>query len=203
MTDERRGRLIRFLSDVLVLFAFCLFVASVGNPFLKNPAEYIGCGSIQGSPNPHGCVYLPAYYWSFQVFHNATNNMVQFSSYWFGSFADLPTFRAQVPTLLIVMFLMQILTVAVGLLSLGLRKMWIRLVPLVSSAPVVLLMVSVYNELAKWFSYGLDYEIGYWLVYPSMLLFLLAFITSLVARKEKPKSSSMSHQQTELRLIQF
>lgn len=80
------------------------------------------------------------------------------------------------------MFLVQILTIALGLLSLSFRKEWMALIPFVSSATVMMLMVSVYNELARWFPQR-DYEMGYWLVYPSMLLFLLAFITSLVARK--------------------
>ena len=80
---------------------------------------------------------------------------------------------------------MQVLTVASGLLALVLSKRMIRLVPLVSSGIVILLMNHIYTELATYYGNRIDYQIGYWDIPPSMLLFLLAFTMRFIAGKRK------------------
>lgn len=181
MTKEKHGRPIRFLSDVLLLSACCLFLISVEEPFMIGYSTVF----VSGQEQPQHVIYPPTYhYWSFQEqdFRFGINKTYAFSRYWFNHDYELAIQLTQAPKLLLAMFLVQILTIALGLLSLSFRKEWMALIPFVSSATVMMLMVSVYNELARWFPQR-DYEMGYWLVYPSMLLFLLAFITSLVARK--------------------
>jgi hypothetical protein len=182
MIRGKHGRLVMFLSDFLLLSACCLFVISMGKPFLKNSSEYV-CTAIIDVPESPYCKPLPSYYWSFQAFHSINNKITQFNSYWFSNLDEIPMSETQAPTLLIAIIMAQILTVASGLLSLGLRKRWIRLVPFVSSATVMSLMFFTHNELAKYAI--INYEIGYWLVYPSMLLFLLAFMMNSLAGKRR------------------
>jgi hypothetical protein len=183
MFREKHGRSMKFLSDILLLSACCLFIISVFQPFLVG---YSGI-FVSGQKPPQPVIYPPTYhYWSFQEqdFRFGTNKTYAFSRYWFVHDQKLLAQFTQAPKLLLDMFVVQILTIALGLLSLSFRKEWMALIPFVSSAIVILLMVSVYNELARWFSQR-DYEMGYWLVFPSMLLFLVAFITILLAGKTR------------------
>ncbi|MCJ7719740.1 hypothetical protein MUO69_07415 [Candidatus Bathyarchaeota archaeon] len=190
MIRERHGRFIRFLSDFLLLSACCLFLISMGTPFLRK-SEVI-CVGILGDPSRH-CTPKIAYYWSFLASRTMVNRITMFNSYWFSTFNFdrynlIP--RIKVTMLLIAMFLTQILTVVSGLLSLVLKERWARLVPLFSSTVVTLSMVFTNMELFDY--YRLEYEIGYWLTYPSMLLFLLAFTTSLIVEKKRKISTAIS-----------
>lgn len=185
MIRGKHGRLVMFLSDVLLISACCLFVISMGTPFLKNN-QFYACAHLDSEihPMPPNCKPYPSYYWSFQAFHTSSNRITMYGSYWFDTFDSGPyPPRLSAPIFLITMFMNQILTVASGLLSLFVRERWIRLVPLASSAFVALLMIITNSVLFGY--YRLGYEIGYWLTYPPMLLFLLAFTMNLIAGKTR------------------
>lgn len=192
MGKGRHNRLVMLMSDVLLLSACCLFIVSMGTPFLKEFSDYayVGAGRWER---------MPVYYWSFRASHSVNNRITQFDSFWFSTFNPdfyMPILGMQVPMLLIAMFLAQILTVVSGLFSLFLRKRWNRVLPFAHSLTVTLLMASMHNGLSMYKK--VEYEIGYWLTYPPMLLFLLAFTTSLIAGKtritdaEKLKRDSIS-----------
>jgi hypothetical protein len=168
------GRLIRLLSDILLLSACCLFLISVVEPFLTSSRLTWG--------QPVG-TRVNVDYWSYKAFVMNYHETHIFSDYWFAYYDYIPIFMKRIPTFLIGLLMIQILTIAVGVLSLGLRKGWIRLVPFVSSATVMSLMFFIHNELTGYAI--INYETGYWLVYPSMLLFLLAFMMNSIAGKRK------------------
>jgi hypothetical protein len=168
------GRLIRLLSDILLLSACCLFLISVVEPFLTSSRLTWG--------QPVG-TRVNVDYWSYKASVMSDHETHIFSDYWFAYYDYIPIFMTRIPTFLIGLLMIQILTIAVGVLSLGLRKGWIRLVPFVSSATVILLMFFIHNELEKYAI--INYEVGYWLVYPSMLLFLLAFMMNSLTGKRR------------------
>lgn len=90
---------------------------------------------------------------------------------------------------LITMFLTQISTLVLGLLSLFLRKKELRIIPLISSGIAVILMIRIYMELTATLISSIKYEAGYWLIYPSTFLFLFAFILSFTVRERKTTST--------------
>jgi hypothetical protein len=88
-----------------------------------------------------------------------------------------------IPMFLITMFLTQVFTLVLGLLSLFFKKKKLRIIPFVSSAIVTVLMVRTYVETSASHISSVKYEPGYWLAYPSMLFFIIAFILSTKVRR--------------------
>jgi len=180
---RRHSRSIRLLSDVLLLFACCLFLVSVVEPFLTSSRLVSSWGQ---TPVVTG---VNVDYWSYKAYVMNDQETLVFSNYWSTHYEYIPFFMTRIPIFLIVVFIMQILTIAVGVLSLGLRRGETRLISFVSSAIVISLMFFIHNELARYAR--INYDFGYWLTYPSMLLFLLAFTTCLIApRRKKQKEKT-------------
>jgi hypothetical protein len=122
-------------------------------------------------------------YWSYRA--SIENGLDIFlNNYWFNS-ADLAlTNYLNISWALIAIFILQTLTLAFGIISL-LKIRGIRIIPFVSSVLTILVMIQVYVKASE-VGLGLKtYQLGYWLNYPSMFLFLLSFTISIVAKKKK------------------
>ena len=186
MIRENHRRFIRFLFDVLLLSACCLFLISVVEPFLTSnlilPRWYQLPVETEVSVT-YGSYKAVVYVGNF-------HERFFFNDYWFGNCEGFSIFLfMHVQTFLVMMFTTQILTIALGLLSLGLRKEKTRLLSFILSAIVILLMYRTYAELNGGLRF-IKYENGYWLTYPSMILFLLASILSLLSHKRQAVSNS-------------
>jgi len=104
-----------------------------------------------------------------------------FSDYWlaYRRLGGPPQVNLGIPWVFISIFLMQILTLGFGFASVFWNVKKIRFLPLLTSLFVLSLMVLA-NIRAQDLTYGLTrYEPGYWFVYPSMFLFLSAFVLGL------------------------
>lgn len=109
------------------------------------------------------------------------SHVLLFSDYWLASrrLGGPPPVNLDIPWALISMFLMQILTLGFGFASVFWNVKKIRLLPLLTSLFVLSLMVFA-NIRAQDLTYGLTrYEPGYWFAYPSIALFLSAFVLGL------------------------
>jgi hypothetical protein len=166
------------LAKVVTLVACALFLVSAPFPFLTVP--YISI------------IEEDAYnvtYWSYMTTITYTklgrlqkNEIEFFNNYWFaqGKPYSPPTpSELGVSSALVAMFLAQLLAMIVGLVSLFLRKWIVQIIPVISSPLVMLLMVYACVQAHKE-TYGLlSYQLGYWLTYPSVWLYLCAFILRL------------------------
>jgi TRAP-type mannitol/chloroaromatic compound transport system permease small subunit len=80
------------------------------------------------------------------------------------------------------MLVAQILTLITGVASVFLNKKILALAPAILCPMVTALMVYVGTSFRSW---EISYQQGYWLTYPSMLLFIAAFTLSLLRHKKK------------------
>lgn len=177
MTREDSGRFTRFLSDALILSAFCLVVISVVEPFLTTEMILSSWGEYQMITK------VSVSYWSYKVVIDPGHQQLFFNDFWFSHF-PFPTVQAQISNAFIPLFLAQVLTLAAGLLSLTVKSIGIRIVPFLSSITVTVLMNHTCSAAVPHFL--LIYQPGYWFMYPSIFLFLCAFGLSLVAKKRQP-----------------
>jgi len=109
------------------------------------------------------------------------NHVLFFSDYWHAStrLGGPPPANLDIPWVLISMLLMQILTLGFGFISVFWNVKKIRLLPFLTSLIVLSLMVFAHIG-AQDLTYGLTrYEPGYWFAYPSIALFLSAFVLGL------------------------
>jgi hypothetical protein len=176
VAGEGSGRFARFLSDVLILSAFCLVAISVVEPFFATDLILSSWWESQVITK------VSLSYWSYKAVINPGHQQVFFIDFWFSHF-PIPMFQPQISVAFIELFLAQVLTLAAGLLSLAVKRIGIRIVPFLSSITVTVLMNHAYSATVTHFSS--IYQLGYWLMYPSIFLFLCAFGLSLAAKKRQ------------------
>jgi hypothetical protein len=169
--------LINLLKKVPIILGCLLFLLSILFPF---------------------CSYYPiltfddkliCYYWSFKssthIFYTLERYIVRIPNrvvdYWFYEywFSHLSVFE---PWILIFMFIIQILTVATGIVSIFNTMRGIILCPVILCSIVLVLMIAI-TSIDYYLIFG-SYQLGYWLIYPSLFLFLLNFIMSLYFKKK-------------------
>jgi hypothetical protein len=118
-------------------------------------------------------------YWSYKAFLG-NGNEVFLNSYWFNNGDPALANYSGISWILVAIFLLQIITLGSGMFSL-LKAKKIRIIPFVSSMVTIFLMIQVYLRTSE-VSLGLQrYQLGYWLTYPSMFLFLGASIFLFVS----------------------
>jgi hypothetical protein len=111
---------------------------------------------------------------------SSSGTKVFLNNYWFNNNPALTNYLG-ISWVLVAIFLLQVLTLASGIFSL-LRKTKTRIIPLISSIIIVFLMIQVY-----WKASGVLIESvvfgrpGYWLLYPSIILFLSSLAFSLAS----------------------
>jgi len=181
-------RFSRFLSDFLLLSAICIFLISILSPLFS--ANYI---SFIGWDRPVIRNYSVTY-WSYKAVLGAGDEFF-LNSYWFNNADPARTSYSGISWNLVAIFLLQVLTLASGIFSL-LKARKIRVIPFVSSMIIVLLMVQVYAKASELILVVRTYQLGYWLTYLSLFLFLDALIFHLYASREKTQHTS-THAQTQ------
>ena len=165
---------------VLTVCACCLFLLSVLFPFL--------------TVSHYSIIEEDAYrvtYWS----HKATiryiglrrqaSKTLFFSTYWFAQEKpySYPTLSSLgVSWALVAMFSTQILTLGFGLGSLFTHRKSVQLLPLISCVSTTFLVAYTMTQVQSQ-TYGLPkYEVGYWLCFPTTILFLCIFILHLTTK---------------------
>ena len=119
------------------------------------------------------------YYWSYRHDSYGMNplhhypNQYWFSNYWFTLWSNLPW-------VLLLMFIIQVLTLFLGVASVIFSRRILSFVPVLSCLGVLGLMVYAGQILNT----GLGgYQLGYYLVYPSVGIFLFAFLLNEATKK--------------------
>ncbi len=110
-----------------------------------------------------------------------------FGTYWFAESEDpysyLPPSTLNISWVLIVTFLMQVLTIALGSVALFLKRKLAKLLPAISCLFVVLLMAYVGIQVQRQTYSLLKHELGFWLCFLAALLFLVAFLLHLKSER--------------------
>jgi hypothetical protein len=122
------------------------------------------------------------YFWSFRsstqqfragILHGTVE-------YWFNDYwAKEYDYRPELLTVFVIMLAAQILTLTTGAASIFFNRK--ILAPVVPCLMTITLMVYIATSLEYWHSY----QQGYWITYPSMFLFIIAFILSVVTNRKQ------------------
>jgi hypothetical protein len=83
------------------------------------------------------------------------------------------------------MFIFQILALASGVASIIFDRRLLFLAPVLVCLTVLVEMIYFDISLGSYYAWTADYQLGYWLIYPSMLFFTIAFTLSLLSHKKK------------------
>ena len=161
----------RFISDAFLFSACLLMLFSTLEPFLI--VNYVW---RRYSFEPYIKLYADRY-WSYKALL-VPNHYVYFGSYWFKY-----VYPNDFSNLLVGMFVLQISAFIVGLICLF-KIRWARIISFVLSLFVIVLMTDLVMRIdTSNFLIDIDYGLGYWLAYPSMLLFLFSFIMILYIKR--------------------
>jgi hypothetical protein len=160
-----------FMRKLIVLVAFFLFLFSIVSPFY-----HITFASLE---------FSDATYWSYKTQRSLdilffVSHQFWFSDYWsnpFPPYIDGPL----MPLIPITVFIFQVLTLAFGCASIVVNRKIIVSAPVFLSLSVLALMSYAGYELSG-FNYGGGFQLGYYLVYPSVVLFAFAFALNEVIR---------------------
>jgi hypothetical protein len=139
------------------------------------------------------------YYWSYMVdryyfLPTSLNNLTfSFSVYWFTYwFSSTPALVGLgIPWTLISLFTVQVLTLVFGVAFIIFNRRILSFEPVLFGIAVLALMgctVKVahgYNALLDVFVNSSQYQLGYYLVYPSLVLFAWAFALNEVAKRRQ------------------
>lgn len=184
---DSKGNSVRHLGIlrmVLLILGCLLFLGSAIFPFLHEirPASIIPEDSDRTS------------YWSLKCFTQQVRSLFLYQTveYWFYDYwVKEYAYKSELPLVFVFMLVAQILTLISGVASVFLNKRILALAPAILCPMVTALMVYVGTSLRSW---EISYQQGYWLTYPSMLLFIAAFTLSLLSHKKfkKPKINKPS-----------
>jgi hypothetical protein len=157
--------------------------------FLKVLATILGCLVFLFS------IILPFYYvrglgldsedityWSFKADYVWTfppSHHLLFFDYWFGTY-----FSLGISLTTLSMFIVQALVLALGIASIHFKRRAMLAAPVCLSVAVTALMLYIGEILP----YGV-YQLGYYLVFPSLALFFSAFTLNEVTKKQQTKDS--------------
>jgi hypothetical protein len=167
--------MLRILSRVLLLGAFFIFLASVLSPFLNIILGW-----------PMGEYGFTGFYWSYKGEETQrklgscpeTVNPF-FNDYWFGPMWNFPVSIAflDLSWILVATFVEQLFTVCSSIVALLTLNRKLLLVPLFTCITVILLTTYAEEQISSIMHQPI-FELGYWLAFPSALLFFLAWIST-------------------------
>lgn len=168
---------VEVLERVLAIAACIVFLSSLLFPFYEFRLAVLYIPEC-----PH--IYVE-YMWAYKlraedVLHIRSPEEFWFQSYWSG---QTTTRYDHLQLVLPLMFAAQILTVATALASIAWRKRIIACLPIFACLTVTMLMTSVNIMLSTANTLVDNYQIGYWLTYPSLALFILSFLFTLKPRQ--------------------
>jgi hypothetical protein len=176
-----------FLKKLLVILGCLLFLFSFIFPF------YYANWSAALSD-----LSWSSYYWSYKgcehFFFGALGQPLSrsdvgwFNQYWSG---DESTF--DIRSVLIPVFGLQLLTLVLGLFPIRFSRRTLVLAPILSSLAVAVLMTYAGERIsADVLAWSGEYQLGYYLVFPSIAMFLFAFLLNEVTKKRKTTSRNIS-----------
>lgn len=124
-------------------------------------------------------------YWSFKADYYGWSQGFSvydhflFSDYWFRN-----VFSLEISLITLAMFIVQVLVLTFGIASIHFKRRVMLATPVCLSVVVLALMLYIGEILP----YG-EYQLGHYLVFPSLALFLSAFILNEVTKKQQTKDS--------------
>jgi|SRR5271157_394296 len=172
MTTSRK--LFVFLTSFLTILGCLMFLFSIILPFY-----YLGGFSVVGPLNTT--------YWSFKADYFVFTTRPFFHHFWFVDYWFNENFFTPgqgISFIPVAMFTAQALVLAFGIASIHFKKRAMLAAPVCLSVAVLALMSYTGEILA----YG-NYRLGYYLVFPSLALFLSAFILNEMTKKQQFKDS--------------
>jgi hypothetical protein len=169
------NKLFKWLAMLSTLIALFVFLFSIISPFYNCLFTSFPSAMVD-----------EATYWSYRAdmlfnlpYFSTTDTHFWFFNYWFDANNQGIIGSLGMLWIPLAMFVMQVLTLAFGCASLVIKRRTIRSVPICSSLIVLALMSYVGYRLSTHISEG-AYQLGYYLVYPSIILFAFAFVLSEV-----------------------
>ena len=179
------NRLFEWLEIFSTLIALFVFLFSVVSPFYNWSFTVLESSA--------------ATYWSYRanyfLFTLGTHSwQFWFSNYWFDANHQSQIGFLGMSWIPLAMFVLEALTLAFGCLSLVINRRIFRSVPVCSSLTVLALMSYVGYRLSSSNNSGAGYQLGYYLVYPSVALFAFAFVlTEVRARRSSSHRAEASY----------
>jgi hypothetical protein len=178
------NKLFKWLTILSTLIALFVFLFSVVSSFYDWSFTLLETSS--------------ATYWSYRANYYFLSLGIHswqyaFFNYWFNANNQGEIGFLGMSWIPLAMFVMQLLTLCFGCASLVINKRIIRSVPVGSSLAVLALMFYVGYRLSSSNNNGAGYQLGYYLVYPSLVLFALAFALNevraryLQSKESKPR----------------
>jgi hypothetical protein len=167
---------------ILSILGCLLFLTSMAFPFRS--VYY-----VKGSMFPEGYEDHRACYWSFRFYTKTYGSLMhpydEIADYWFHDcWTKLYTYDPELFWAFTFIFMIQVLTLIIGVAFIFLDKKILAPTVLCITVSVLMTLVNVSPKEANVFSRA-SYELGYWLTYPSMLLFLSASLLGPVAKKRQ------------------
>jgi len=156
------------LRRVLMVLGCLLFLSSMILPFLHEDRRYIIDENLDRNT-----------YWSFKSLTQQIRSLklLQPVEYWFyDSWTREYAYKSEFLLVFAFMFVVQLLTLVAGAASVFINKRILNLAAVILCPIVTALMVYVGTRFDYW---TISYQQGYWLTYPSMLLFIAAFTQSI------------------------
>jgi hypothetical protein len=168
-----------FIKKVLVILGCLLFLFSVVYPFYFM--------------SMHSMEYWGVTYWSYKAdVTEVTISRFSSQSWFFGYWSNANIFYIDGPWtswILLAMFVIQTVALAFGCASLVANRRIILFVPVCLSLTVLALMSYVGYRLTSYYGYSSyyagGYQLGYYLVYPSLAMFLFAFLLNEVTKNRQ------------------
>jgi hypothetical protein len=137
---------------------------------------------------------MVGYHFSYAL--SQSSSRYWFSDYWFSS---LPFVGLSIPWILISMFAVQLLTLVLGLASIRFDRRDLLLPPFLLSSTVAVLMTYTGERISGDVeAISGQYQVGYYLVYPSIAMFLFALLLNEVTKsgarvRAETEASGLSH----------
>jgi hypothetical protein len=158
------------LKRICAAFGCLLFLISFISPFYTINMITLAGGSS-------------TYYWSYESdYHYAIiahfgSSQHWFCDYWFSPYLDV---GLRIPWILVSMFTIQALTLLFGVVSIIFTRRMLSFAPVLLSLLTIALMVctGIIEEI-----YFGEYQVGFYLIFPSLVLFLSAFVLDELARR--------------------
>jgi hypothetical protein len=165
---------------IIVILGCLLFVFSFISPFY-----FVSTRAPGGSSSTYYWSYKCDYYYLVGVGGGSGSSHQWFSNYWFAPYVAIwpPIW----PWILISLFIVQILTLVSATVFIVSNRRILSFGPIVLSAAVLVLMTYTgerANEVLPTFFYNVkEYQLGYYLVYLSLAMFLFALLLNEVTKK--------------------
>jgi len=160
------------LQNILVIFGCLLFLCSSILPFY-HLSQYDGM--LKQTYSIYYWSFKSSYpiYWSASYGDGQSTGLYRFYDFWFHD-PFLTEFRLS--WVLIFVFMAQILTLATGITAIFINRRIFTLVSATLCSMVTVLMTYTIISLSKLNLTSDSYQQGYWLTYPSIVLFIVSFI---------------------------